>query len=212
MRILDSTKVNAAAALRPRRTGTRNSGRLAPSVCPRTRARQASPTGPAPTVKTEAWTKPPSAREVHVRLVRKENGQPLVGATVEARFYREGYTDRLATTNAEGSCTIAIPVKDPTFMILGAVKDGFIPLSVGWDEKTIRDGPISPYTFEMIRGTTIGLRVHDEQGKPIAGVKVVPWFMGKIGGSGKERFHSSEAGARTTDAQGRWRPQISSQP
>jgi beta-lactamase regulating signal transducer with metallopeptidase domain len=208
MRILDSQRsmrrrlsVRAALAL----------GILAVSLLPYVRGREQdkpAPTGPAPTVKTEAWTKPPSAREVQVRLVRKENGQPLVGATVEARFYREGYTDRLATTNAEGSCTIAIPVKDPTFMILGAVKDGFIPLSVGWDEKKIRDGPISPYTFEMIRGTTIGLRVQDEQGKPIAGVKVVPWFMGKIGGSGKERFHSSEAGARTTDAQGRWSADI----
>ena len=163
---------------------------------------------PAAGVKTEGSVKPPSAHVVEVRVVRKEDGRPLAGATVEARFYRERYTDLLASTDADGRCRIAVPVANPTFVILGAVKDGFIPLSRAWEQKDIKDGGVPPFTFEMIRGKTIGLQVQDDRGKPIAGVKVVPWFMGKVGASGKVRFHTSEAGASTTDARGRWRADV----
>jgi beta-lactamase regulating signal transducer with metallopeptidase domain/thiol-disulfide isomerase/thioredoxin/protocatechuate 3,4-dioxygenase beta subunit len=223
MRILDSQRSTR------RRISVRGAlalGILAVMVLPYVRAREQdkpAPTEPAPVastsdsaragapataVKTEASIKPQSAREVEVRVVRKEDGQPLAGATVEARFYREGYTNRLASTDANGRCRIALPVANPDFTILGAVKDGFIPLSASWREGDVKDGAMPPYTIEMIRGTTIGLQVQDEQGKPIAGAKVVPWFMGKIGGSEKERFHTSESGASLTDAQGRWRADV----
>ncbi len=155
-------------------------------------------------VETQASITPQSAHEIQVRVIRKEDGQPLASATVEARFYREGYTTKLATTDADGHCKIALAVPDATFIILGAAKDGYIPLSVSWDENTIGDIGLAPCTFEMIRGTPIGLQIQDERGKPIAGARVVPWFMGKVGGSAKQSFHASEAGATTTDAQGRW--------
>lgn len=225
MRILDSQRSTR------RRISVRATlvlGILAAAVLPYVRAREQdkpSPTRPVPVVrasdgpradlpvaavKTGASSQPPSAPEVEIRVVRKEDGQPLAGATVEARFYREGYTDRLALTDADGRCRIAVPVAEPTFLILGAMKDGFIPMGAAWDQKDVRDGPIPPltYTFPMIRGMTSGLRVQDERGNPIAGVKVVPWFMGKLAGSGKERFYASEAVGSSTDAQGRWRADV----
>ncbi len=95
-------------------------------------------------------------------------------------------------------------MKNPTFLILGAVKDSFVPLSAGWDLSEGKDEVTSTYTFEMIRGKPIALRVQDERGKPIAGVKVVPWYTGKFAGAGKTRFHTGEAGATATDRDGNW--------
>ncbi len=201
MRILDSRRsmrrrLSFRAAL--------SLGLLAVAVLPYVRAREQD--RPATSVKSESAKAP--AMDVEIRVLHDEDGKALEGARVEAKFYREGYTYRLGTTDAEGRCKITVPFTDASFMFLSAEKDGFIPLSLGWEYKDLKDGLIPPYTFRLTRGTAIGLYVHDEQGKPIAGVKVVPWYRGKIGGSGKEQFNASDATAKITDAQGRWQADI----
>lgn len=212
MRILDTRRTTRRRLSIPAALAL---GLMAVAALPYVRAREQEQGKPAVATEPRAAaveiTAKPAAnaeRVIEVRVVRKEDGGPLAGATVEAQFYREGYTNRLATTDDDGRCTIPFPFADPSFLILGAMKDGFVPMDLAWDEKDLGDGAFAPRTFAMMPGTRIGLQVQDERGQPIAGAKVVPWFLGKIGGAGKERFHTSDAAATTTDAQGRWQAAV----
>jgi beta-lactamase regulating signal transducer with metallopeptidase domain/uncharacterized GH25 family protein/thiol-disulfide isomerase/thioredoxin/Leucine-rich repeat (LRR) protein len=172
---------------------------------------EAEPT--AKTEKLEAEMKPaqPSKiadatvqpRSIRVKIL-DQHGKPLQGVNVHSSVWTEekGYkANQDHKTNSQGQAVVDLP---NTFDILRlfVTKGSYVPLFRGWGEEWLTAGNRLPdeHTFTMKKGTVIGGTVKNEDGKPIAGVKV------EVNCDGADCLSSLANGsdARVTDAQGRW--------
>jgi RNA polymerase sigma factor (sigma-70 family) len=157
---------------------------------------------------------PAAARSVRV-VVLDPKGKHMPGVFVGAATWSEEkplHTERDYETDAAGVAQVELP---KTFFIvrLTARKKGFATLLANWERKELANGAKVPaeYLFRMEPSVTVGGRIVDEQGKPIAGAKVEvrlenrPKLANSDGRVHYVAWFSHGAKAATTDAEGRWR-------
>jgi protocatechuate 3,4-dioxygenase beta subunit len=109
------------------------------------------------------------------------------------------------TTNADGLLRVAIPKPATRFLGISARKDGFVPVQVAWSGDDIGTELPESYTLALERGTSIGGKVRDTRGRPIAGVLVYIWFERQRRGDEREALSLANEYHVETDASGRWR-------
>lgn len=177
-------------------------------VLPRVQARPGTPPAPEPQQAARVEAKPAAGarRTIPIRVMEKEGGKPLPGATVEVlRSDPLGNEVKRLAADAEGRCEITVPAEAPEWFSVAAHSDGFVPLEVSWKAADFVSGPPAGHTFALTRGEVIGGVVRDEQGRPIAGAKVIVWVRSPTArGKEKEQVDTTRFPV-VTDAEGRWR-------
>jgi hypothetical protein len=148
--------------------------------------------------------------------------KPLAGAKIHAGIWtKEPFqANRKYVCDAEGKATIELP-KTIDILRLWASRDGHVTLFAQWwpeMESWRREIP-QEFTFRLEKGTVIGGIVKDEDGRPIAGVKVCTMLVNPDGDNGLDKplishhptpdmwlaAHDRTVDTRkTTDALGRW--------
>ena len=155
------------------------------------------------------------ATEIKV-LTLDESGNPLKGVHIHAGIWSNDRTfppNQMGNSDENGEVTIDLP-DEYTILRLWARADGYTHLYSNWEEGDIKAGDVPPdeYTFQMIKGTTIGGIIKNEQGQPIVGAKVGISASATHPAKQKRlRFGSWYAtggslggGSLVTDDQGRW--------
>lgn len=158
-----------------------------------------------------------------ITVLDAQSGRGVAGAKVYAPYIGSWFqtNDPGWVTDAHGSVTILAPVL-PEWP-LGRMQNFSISVnasnyparSVMWisDGGKVLDTLPDSYTFRLEKGITIGGYVRDAQGRPLAGVNVIPWGSGYRGfsmGTGQQSHQEySDAGRHgnngvTTDAKGFW--------
>ena len=148
-------------------------------------------------------------------VVLDTNGKPLPGVNIHGGIWtkEKGFkANSDQTTDETGVATVTLP-KTYYIVRLWARKSGYAGLFANWEQAELASGKGMPaeYTFRLEPGVTAGGRVVDEQGKPVAGAKVLVRLRGQPrpdGGDGRVRY-SGDMGPSDdlvpTDADGRWR-------
>lgn len=156
-----------------------------------------------------------------VKVADAVSGKPLENSTVTVPQLMPrpgGITTNQwrFVTAANGATTVNVPagIVGFNYFSLGVSNANYPYKEVSWNAQsgTVRGSLPAEYTFRLEQGGAIGGYVHDERGKPLAGVKVVPW------GSGAAAYRYDQLSSReysvlgrddtlaaTTDAQGFWR-------
>ena len=145
-------------------------------------------------------SEPPAAIEITIR--GKDTGKPLAGARVK---FSIGMDDTHLAADRDGRARVDLTkqaFKDGVW--LEAWADGYIQQRIRFDPNDPRN-PTFPrqFTVNLWPGEqTLGGKVVDERGRPIAGVKIEIW--GDLGERKEpvERVYGIEA---VTDANGEWR-------
>jgi RNA polymerase sigma factor (sigma-70 family) len=144
-----------------------------------------------------------SSPTVAFHIVDQRNGKPLPGVVLTVIVDRNPRSR--ATTDESGRAAVALPAPLPRILSIVARKAGFATVTL-WFPSPIRDVEIpASYTQAMYPVETIGGIVQDEQGKPVAGVRVAPtvWTNSAEMPYLREVFDS--LAPSMTDAAGRWR-------
>ncbi len=158
--------------------------------------------------------KPQPARTLRV-VVLDPQGKPLPGAKIHSSIWtneKDFKANHDYQTDAAGAVQVELP-KTYYILRLWANKKPFVPMFAGWEQNELASGVKLPdeYVFRMERAIRAGGRVVDEQGNPIAGVKVqVQLEHGRkpAHGDGRASYDTWLAwgdDAVVTDAEGRWR-------
>ncbi|MCA9015284.1 MAG: hypothetical protein KDA77_08115 [Planctomycetaceae bacterium] len=123
--------------------------------------------------------KPFQSRTLTVHVLDSDN-QPIAGARIfqnhcffPAGSERAKLENHTFTTDVRGIAVLTVKGKNEDLR-LWVSKEKFCPLYAMWIREYQSDGDQIPaeFTFRLERGTRVGGIVHDELGKPIAGVKV----------------------------------------
>jgi protocatechuate 3,4-dioxygenase beta subunit len=142
--------------------------------------------------------------------VDAETGAGIPGVEIHALYWttREIERNDGLRTDAEGLCEVPLPERPAMRLDLGILAPGYAQKFFSWWPS--RFGPLpATYTFKVERGTGIGGRVQDEQGKPVENAQIILQFPG-VGESSarepeRERFGFWGAlPVARTDAAGRW--------
>jgi uncharacterized GH25 family protein len=154
------------------------------------------------------------ARTLRV-VVLDPQDKPLEGANVHSSIWTDEknfQANHNYKTDAKGAAQVELP---KTFYILRlwASKKPFVAMFANWERADLASGQEFPaeYTMRLENGVTAGGRIVDEQGQPIAGVKVHVSLSGDPKperSDGRTRYDTwlaSGTDAVTTDADGCWR-------
>ncbi len=133
----------------------------------------------------------------HIRTVLLEvrdaaENKPLPNASVWVRAWGgRSHVPVIGQTNGLGQ--FAVDLAEETFgnVEVVAAADGHVPKQIRWFGESLPE----TYILGLERGLRMGGKVVDEQGHPIAGVRVLPWIEVRDG---------EEVAAAVTDAQGLW--------
>jgi|GEM_PF-6502170 len=138
------------------------------------------------------------ARALELRVVDAVAGRPLAGASVA---WRVGDGKRAAlTADAAGKVKIAIPRKAAGALRVSASKDGFAPMWMAWEADRI---PAS-FDLSLPESQTIGGRVADEAGKPVADARISLILPQRLAGP---RVAQEEFPVKS-NTDGRWRCEL----
>ena len=74
-------------------------------------------------------------------------------------------------TDADGVCRIELPARQPNSASVSAYQEGFAPRAQRWSPNGQTSVIPAEHTLALEPGTSIGGRVQDEDGNPIAGVE-----------------------------------------
>ncbi|MFH1923706.1 MAG: carboxypeptidase regulatory-like domain-containing protein [Planctomycetota bacterium] len=137
--------------------------------------------------------------------VLDDNDNPVPAANVTLRIRQVAGGPWKVTRHqcdASGRLRVDVPRETPAYCALKVELPGYAPFFADWEQ---RDGPDpipESYTARLDPGRLIGGIVQNEDGEPIQGAKVSPWFNLKMR---EERSGPLGAGVDvTTDVQGRW--------
>jgi hypothetical protein len=122
--------------------------------------------------------------------VTDEDGRPIAGALVRAKFFNE---IRQATTGDDGAYLLAGCEAKPTRLVVSA-------RGRATDMKELNIGPdLDQVDFRMKPGGTVRIRVLDHQGKPAAKARVFfQWWRGQF------RYFEFDHVSQYADANGIW--------
>jgi RNA polymerase sigma factor (sigma-70 family) len=139
---------------------------------------------------------------VDFRVADKRTGKPLPGVALTLNVDRNAV--KRMTTDDSGRASVAMPAESKSLSV-AVRKDGFAAVTI-WFPRPIRVEEIpASYTLAMYPAESIGGVVRDEQGRPVAGVRVAPliWTSSAEVRYIQEEFE--EPAPAITDDQGRWR-------
>lgn len=156
-----------------------------------------------------------------VKVVDAVSGKPLENATVMLPMLGHSSPPRPTKewhfpTDARGVATVQVPgALVSSYFSLAVSNTGYPMKSADWNAQSgsVRGALPTEYTFRLEHGGVIGGFVRDEQGKPMPGVKVLPWGNGSAAyrqnsAAANVREYSAvprdEQAALVTDAAGRW--------
>jgi len=139
---------------------------------------------------------------VDFRIVDQRNGKPLAGVVLTV--YVDRKPDKRTTTDDAGRAAVAVPTPLPLFLSVVVRKDGFAPVTL-WFPSPIREEEIpASYSQAMYPAETLGGVVRDEQGRPVAGVRVAPTIWTSSADIRYLREDFEAPAPATSDAEGRW--------
>jgi hypothetical protein len=158
----------------------------------------------------QASEQKPASKRIRVRVVAPD-GKPAAGAKIHASVWtKEPFkANRDYVCDAQGQAVVDLPETIDIFR-LWARAEGCVPLFAHWEsgelQGDVRRIP-EEFTFTLRKGTVIGGLVKNEDGQPVAGVKVEVMLAQRQ--DQRQRvldttWLASEDDARVTDAQGRW--------
>jgi RNA polymerase sigma factor (sigma-70 family) len=142
---------------------------------------------------------------IDFRIIDQRSGKPVPDVVLMLNFDR---TPRGRTaTNDAGRAAVALPATLPRFLSVVIRKTGYAPVTVWFPTPIRKDEIPASYTQALYPAETITGVVHDEQGRPLAGVKVTPtvWTNSAEMPYLREEFES--LAPAVTDALGRWQCQ-----
>lgn len=186
-------------------------GAFAPPRPPEKQA-EIPPAEKVKTPQTPKAEKPQTLRTLRV-VVLDPQAKLLPDAKIHSGIwtYEKGFQhNHDYQTDAAGAVQMELPKTFYTLR-LWVSKKGFAPLFAGWEQNELGSGEKLPaeYVFRMERAVTIGSRIVDEQGKPIAGAKVEVMLANNpkpAHSDGRVSYNTWLAEKNnTTDADGRWR-------
>lgn len=154
----------------------------------------------------------PAGRSMQVTVLGPD-GKSLAGAKVHAAIWAKepAKSNQDFVCDQQGRVTVDLPNK-VDILRLWARHEGHVSLFANWwpeREPQPREIP-KKFTFRLERGTVIGGVVKNEDGQPIAGVKVAVMLVNPRGEKGLERqaipniWLAELDDRRITDAEGRW--------
>jgi RNA polymerase sigma factor (sigma-70 family) len=139
---------------------------------------------------------------IEIRTVDQRTGKPLPG--VELTVNADRKPSKRSTTDNVGRAAVAVPAPLPRLLSVVARKDGFAPITLWFPSPIVEDEIPASYTLKMYPAETIGGVVQDEQGRPVAGVRVKPIVWTNSSEIRYLREDIEESGPVQTDAEGRW--------
>ena len=149
-----------------------------------------------------AAAKPPQTQPTMMALtiLDQDTGQPLEGVHISTSSHEK---IPQATTDVDGHATLQLPRKDLS-MNVWARKDGYVPMVAMWNNTKGEDPIPASFTIKIERGQTIGGKVVDEQGTPVAGAAV---YVNALRYDRSRQRVSTQVydDKFTTDANGQWR-------
>ncbi len=145
----------------------------------------------------------PAGKEMYLRVVDADTGQPVAGVKVRS------WVKTALVTDEKGWCSFPLPQpKSEKFSYrITLAKDGYVAKYITWSTSqndTIKDIP-AEYTVNMEKAAAIGGIVKDEKGEPVAGARVI--FSGPVAAEAEERernFIAPNYHAERTDENGQW--------
>ena len=140
---------------------------------------------------------------IEIRTVDQRTGKPLPG--VELTVHADRKPGKRSTTDDAGRAAVAVPAPLPKFLSVVVRKEGFAPVTLWFPSPIVEDEIPASYTLKMYPAETIGGVVQDEQGRPVAGVRVKPIVWTNSSEIRYLREDIEESGPVQTDAEGRWR-------
>ncbi len=142
------------------------------------------------------------APSIEIRVVDHRTERPVPGVALSVEVGRNPHS-RTATDEA-GRASVAIPEPLTGFLSVVARKEGFATVTL-WFPSPFREEDLpGSYTLKLYPAETVGGVVHDEQGRPVAGVRVAPTVWTGSADIRYLREDIAEPAPATTDAQGRW--------
>ncbi len=167
------------------------------SVLPSVRARKWGSQAARADASGEATT------SIGLKLTGADDGEPLAGVTVSIN--RDG-TDSAQVTDAEGRVEVALG-NDPAaidYLSISATPEGYVPTKLTW--RRSGDALVFPerYTLRIAPASTIGGRIVDEDGQPVAGAMMRLMFANVDLGDSLTLSHVPWQPAVETDGDGRW--------
>ena len=146
----------------------------------------------------EGTSKGPS---IEIRVVDHRTGRPVPGVALG----RAGWMpSKPVMTDDDGRAVVPLSRPLSDLLSVAVRKDGIAPVKL-WFPSPVREEEIPPsYTLKVYPSETIGGAVRDEQGRPIAGVRVTPTVWTN---SSEILYLREDIGDPTpamTDAEGRW--------
>ncbi len=149
-----------------------------------------------------------AANGISMIILDADTGKAIPGAMLNADFHliKERTWLHLTniTTDAGGTARVEFPTNSYESFFIYVNAEHHVPKLVNWGW----DGSVPPrsYTMTLNKGVKIGGQIQDEEGEPIAGVKVIvrgPSF--EQANVGSESYgYQSEVNWVTTDAAGQW--------
>jgi hypothetical protein len=139
---------------------------------------------------------------VDFRVVDRRTGKPMPGVALTLDVERN--PREKTTTDDVGRSEFTVPTPLPKFLSVVARKEGYVPVRV-WLQSPLFEGEEIPakYILNMPAAESIGGVVRDEQGRPVAGVRVALtiWINSS---DPRTRDEFDDLAPARTDAQGKW--------
>jgi RNA polymerase sigma factor (sigma-70 family) len=166
--------------------------------------------GPAPVLSRNAGQGQPAqdlkgesdGPSIEIRVVDQRTGRPLPGAALSVEVERNSRARM--TTDGAGRAAVAIPSPLSGFLSVVVRKEGFAPVTL-WFPSPVREEEVpGSYTLKMYPVETVGGVVQDEQGRPVAGVRVAPVVWTSSADIRYLREDIENPAPAMTDDQGRW--------
>ncbi len=139
---------------------------------------------------------------LELRLVAADSNDPAANANIEC-YWSDGDQSDWEKAHSDSAGVAVIPLKTNLVELELYVRvEGFVSMLVGWRPPRGENIP-AQYVLKLARAATLGGRVLDAEGAPVAGAKVQAHARSdKLGESHRETpLGSFEV---TTDASGRW--------
>ncbi|MFI5454183.1 MAG: carboxypeptidase regulatory-like domain-containing protein [Isosphaerales bacterium] len=141
-------------------------------------------------------------RTLNLQVVSVTDNAPLAAAAVWVRVTRGKDHVSQGKTDEQGRYPISLP-GDFSYFIVVTAHPGFAPIELRWLAPEIPEN----YTLALEHGVPIGGTVRDDQGRPIAGARVLLKVNAPTPRGRPNAYVSTgaEVAAAITDAEGRWR-------
>ncbi|HRX83263.1 MAG TPA: M56 family metallopeptidase, partial [Pirellulaceae bacterium] len=140
------------------------------------------------------------------RVINADTKEPIPDVTLELQNMGRGIDSedvKIEKTDDEGRSSIPLPDLPPTMVRVYLIKDGFVPLRVGWFATPHPTIPAS-ITIPIEPGKKFGGEVRNEAGEPIPDVNVTIKYWAE--GKGESPNVGVRIDATTiTNKEGQWR-------